>query len=160
MNKISSKVPIFLKSFKIITLERKVSPKVIIFSVFIILLICFILGMLFPLHSQPAPGLYDLNLKSSFYNLGTASTVYYKNSSGSYIGFDKDSEYMVIRKDIDNHYVWFKAKNYYSDQIGEKSFCAKDKLFTKNSYWCVDNKGNNIEVTDQYCTPEKPYCAE
>jgi len=103
----------------------------------------------------------DATIKSYLGQLKRVSANYYDNNNYSYVGLDQNGEYVATEERLVGAYERQRSKNYYSSQISEKNYCAKAKLFSKDAhYWCVDNKGYDGAATDQYCTVEKPYCAE
>ena len=102
----------------------------------------------------------------SYLDMASVSAADYYSSSSSYIGFDKSEDYVKICEKIAGT---GNDKSPCSAQINERSYCIKAKLSLSQSdgadYWCVDSghSGGSITgelVADEYCTPEKPYCAE
>ena len=139
------------------TTKKRINFLAIILSIFIIFIVSVFISV-----PSPAPlAAFDAKIETYFDDLRTESSSYRNINKDRYIGLDKNSGYLNIREKIDSLYEGKRVKNYYSDQIREDAFCAKDKLFTKDVYWCIDSRnGYAGTTTDQYCTPEKPYCVE
>ncbi len=102
----------------------------------------------------------NAKIESYLDQMKTTFTVYYNINKDSYAGVDKNSEYLILQKKIEDVYGNRWTENYYSAQIKEKEYCVRAKLLSRDIYWCIDSRGYEGEVAKQYCTAEKPYCAE
>jgi biopolymer transport protein ExbD len=105
-------------------------------------------------------GVPNAKIKSYLDQMIVVFRIRYDNDGNSYIGTEKDNDYLALQKRIEDIYENRQAGNFYSAQIEEKKYCVRAKLLSREAYWCIDNKGYEGESSDQYCTAEKPYCAE
>ncbi|MFA5249685.1 MAG: hypothetical protein WC397_04100 [Candidatus Paceibacterota bacterium] len=132
-----------------------------IMGLFIIPIFLFIVGMVVINIPSPAPlAAKNATIKGYMAQLRSVAAVHTNNSDGySYAGLEANSEFSLIRQKIEKA-----SGNSCQAQVSDKSYCVKAKLLGTSSYdeeyYCIDSNGYSNYVPQDYCTDEKPYCAE
>lgn len=142
-------------------LENFTEKKVNFIAIILFLPIVFIINLaLLPIGNGAPLAAHDATIRVYLEQIQKNFKDYYSEKS-SYIGVENDPDYMILRDKILEKQNSKKVKDPYFVQFRDQEYCIKVQLLGKDNYfWCIDSKGNNIEPTNQYCTPEKPYCAE
>ena len=140
---------------------EKFTKEKINFGVIILSLLLIVVSFNFIAVRPAIPESARNNAKlQAYFDQLMATATLFNTTNNTFVGFDTDEEAKMLADKIKE----ISGNDYYNAIVTKDAYCAKSKYVGtgKNSetYWCIDSKDYAGTTTDQYCTAEKPYCAE